>query len=148
MQNTEQRIREFFEAYAKRVNDALGEEPTIDVEGVRDSFADYFVESSPVGVHGGKNGALFKAMIPRGYKHYRRIGTKSMEIASLDLTSLDDYHWMAKVHWDSRYEKKGASSVKIEFDILYFVTLQSGSPKIFAYITGDEQRVLKEHGIV
>jgi hypothetical protein len=147
MQNAEQRIREFFEAYAGRFNGALGENPRIDVQGVRDSFAKYFVESSPVGVNGGKNGALFRMMIPRGFKHYRGIGTKSMKIASLDLTQLDEYHWMAKVHWDSAYEKKDGASVRIEFDVIYFLTLQSGSPKIFSYITGDEQRVLKEHGI-
>lgn len=148
MQDAEKKIKEFFAAYAQRFNDSLGSDPVIDVDGVRESFAHYFVESSPVGVQGGKNGLLFKKMIPRGFKQYRRIGTKSMQVASLDLTALDEFHWMAKVHWDSRYEKKDGTPEAIEFDVIYLLTTQSGSPKIFAYITGDEQKALAEKGLV
>jgi hypothetical protein len=50
MQSAEQKIKKFFDAYARRVNDSLGEDPVIDVQGVVDSFAPYFVESS---AHGG-----------------------------------------------------------------------------------------------
>jgi hypothetical protein len=144
----EQSLRDFFDLYARRVNDALADNPTFDVQGARDSFAPYFVGSSPVGVRGSKNGLLFKMMIPRGYKHYRRIGTQSMTIASLDLTRLDEFHWMAKVHWNSSYLKPDRTPVSIPFDVIYFLTTQPGSPQIFAYITGDEQKVLKENGLV
>src|SRR5687767_5556490 len=57
-------IRRFFAAYAKRMNDALLPTPKIDTPGVIDSFADYFVEASPHGVNGGKNGVLLRLTIP------------------------------------------------------------------------------------
>lgn len=143
----EGRIAKFFEAYAKRLNDALGESPSIDTDGAVHSFADYFVGSTPVGVRGAKNGWLFRLMVPRGYRHYRKIGTKSMTVSSLEVSELDSLHAMAKVHWDSLYEKEG-KEIRIEFDVIYFLTFQSGEPKIFSFIAGDEQKVLKEHGLV
>jgi hypothetical protein len=39
------------------------------------------------------------------------------------------------------------TSVVIDFDTFYFVQ-RIKNLKIFAYITGDEQKVLKEHGLV
>jgi hypothetical protein len=36
---------------------------------------------------------------------------------------------------------------RIEFEVTYFLHFQDGDPKIFAYITGDEERVLREHGL-
>ena len=118
------------------------------MKGVIDSFAPYFVEASPVGVHGGKNNWLFKMMIPRGFAFYKKIGTKSMKITALDITPLDDHHAMAKVHWDSHYLKKDGKQEQIEFDNLYFLQILAEKPRIFAYITGDEQKILKEHGLI
>jgi predicted ester cyclase len=141
-----EQVKAFFARYAERFNRSLAGEK-IDAKDVAGSFASHFVEASPVGVNGGKNGLLFRFMIPRGFAHYRKIGTTKMKIADLSVEPLDACHALAKVHWDSRYEKKDGTGDRIEFEVTYFLHFQDGDPKIFAYITGDEERVLREHGL-
>jgi hypothetical protein len=145
--DTRAAIQEFFTRYAARFNAYLQDEQ-LDVEEVTGAFAKCFVESSPVGVNCGQNDAGFRQVIPQGFEHYRSIGTTSMTITRLEVTSLDEYHVMAKVHWDSRYHPAGRDEIRIEFDNLYFLNLSSGEPKIFAYITGDEQKILREKGLI
>jgi hypothetical protein len=140
-------LTQFFDAYAARFNGALGAEQAEDIDAVVSSFAAYFVESSPAGVMGGQNGEEFRRMIPQGYARYRAIGTRSMSIDQLELSQLNELHWMARVGWDSRYIKPDGAEVRIDFEVIYLLTLQSGAPQIFAYITGDEQKVLAEHGL-
>jgi hypothetical protein len=140
-------IRRFFAAYAKRMNDALLPSPKVDTPGVIDSFADYFVEASPLGVNGGKNGVLLRLTIPRGFAFYRKIGATSMRVSSLRVTRLDPLHYLAKVGWDSRYLTQRGIKKRIRFTNIYFLQLQRGKPRIFAYITGDEQKVLKKYGL-
>jgi len=78
MKDHEPAIRRFFEAYQARMNDALEDPPRIDTSGVAAAFAKYFVGTNPKGVSGGRNGWLFRFMIPRGYAFYRKIGTQRM----------------------------------------------------------------------
>lgn len=137
------KIRAFFDAYEKRFNDAIDGQP-VDADETAGAFADYFVESSPVGVIGGKNDEQFKAQIPKGFEFYKNIGTISMKIGQLDITTLDAFHAMAKVHWVSAYK----GDRQIEFDVYYFLRLLNDTVKVFAYITGDEQQVLKENGLI
>jgi hypothetical protein len=96
----------------------------------------------------GKNDDGFRNAIPQGYEFYRNIGTKSMNIDSVNISSLDEYHSMVKVHWNALYSKRDGSEEKIEFDVIYFVQVIEEKPKIFAYITGDEQGVLREKGLI
>ena len=144
----EEAIREFFEAYARRFEASLGPDGNVDTEGVVSSFAPYFVESSPLGVHGGRNGVLFRWMVPRGFAHYRKIGTRRMRVASLQITELDPMHAMARVGWHSEYVKRGGEPVSIDFDVIYLLHVGDSGPKIFAYISGDEQKALREHGLM
>lgn len=137
------KIQAFFAAYEKRFNDAITGQAA-DVEGTADAFADYFVESSPAGVIGGKNDEQFRERIPQGFEFYKKIGTESMKIGQLDITEIDEFHAMVKVHWISAYK----GDRKIEFDVFYFLTLLHDTVKVFAYVTGDEQKLLKEYGLV
>lgn len=145
--NTEQKIRKFFEDYTRRFNDSLAAGGKVDARAVRASFADYFVESSPAGVHGTSNGLLFGLVIPRGFRQYRRMGATGITLTNLKLTYIDDHHYMAQAHWDAGYHKKNGDTRSIGFDVVYFLTLHSGAPKIFSYITADEKKVLRAHGI-
>jgi len=144
----EQKVRDFFSRYEALFQNSLGDHPQVDVDAIVASFADYFVESSPVGVHGGPNNEQFHEMIPQGYAFYRQIGTTRMKAGALDITSINDQHVMAKVHWISTFKKQDGSTDTIEFDNVYFLTLASGEPKIFAYVTPDEQAALREHGLI
>jgi hypothetical protein len=141
-------LRRFFAAYAKRMNDALKPRPVIDTPGVVRSFADYFVEASPVGVFGGKNGLRFRLLIPRGFRHYKRIGATAMLVSSLRATRLDELHYLVHVGWDSRYLTKEGKRKRIRFTNIYLVQIKARRPRIFAYITGDEDKVLKQHGLI
>jgi len=145
-QTQEQHVREFFQRYAERFNRSLAGEK-VAAKDVADSFASHFVGASPVGVRGAKNGLLFRWMIPRGFARYRKLGMTEMKIAQLELERLDPLHALAKVHWDSRYTKQDGSHDRIEFDVIYLLHFEQGEPKIFAYIAGDEERVLREHGL-
>lgn len=141
-------LEQFFADYEKRTNAALSDPPQLDIDGVMGSFTDCFIEASPVGVSCGKTDDAFREAIPKGYEFYRSIGTKQMKIASQTITPLDDYHAQVKIHWESSYEKKDGSKVVLDFDVIYFVQTLEGKPKIFAYISGDEQQAYKDNGLV
>lgn len=139
-------IYDFFAAYEKRFNNALKGE--IDVEGTAQAFAPYFVEASPAGIHGGSNDQQFRKKIPAGMDLYRQIGTYSMEILSQEVIQLDDLHFMVKVHWKATYKNKDNTDLAIEFDVIYFLQNMDNELKIFAYITGDEDKVMRQHGLI
>ncbi len=140
-------LKQFFAEYEARFNKALSESPEIDVGGMAGAFADCFIEASPTGVACGKNDEQFRAQIPKGLEYYRSIGTKSMKIASLSTTPLDDHHSLTTVHWEALYQRDGQQE-KIDFDVIYLVQTIDGRPKIFAYIVGDEERYLRERGLI
>ena len=142
----EKNIHQFFAAYEKRFNDAINGET--DSEAMANAFANYFVEASPVGITGGMNNPSFREKIPQGIEFYQKIGTRSMEITSEAVTPLDELHYMVKIHWKAAYKSKDNSDLYIEFDVIYFLQEKDEKLKIFAYITGDEQKVLKEHGLI
>jgi hypothetical protein len=146
MDGVDQKLKEFFREYEARFNKAMA--GAIDTEATANAFASCFIGANPLGVNCGKNDDQFRLMIPQGYEFYRNIGTKSMKIISLEITSLDNYHSMAKVHWQAIYNKKDKSKESIEFDVIYFVQTINDQLKIFAYITGDEQGVLRERGLI
>lgn len=139
-------IETFFNHYEKRVNDALiGKK--IDADEAADCFADCFIESSPLGVICGKNDAEFKKQMLKGYEFYKKIGITSMDILSKEITVLDEYHVMVKIYWRSNYQKDKTAG-KIDFEVTYFLHFKDGNHKIFAFITGDEEKALKEYGLV
>ena len=144
----QKRINDFFSEYAAGFNNALADAPKADVEATAGAFADCFVEASPSGVSCGKNDEQFRAQIPQGYAFYRSIGTRSMRIAALSATPLDGCHSMVNVGWEGLYERKDGSEELIAFDVIYLVQEIDNQPKIFAYITGDEQKVLRERGLI
>jgi len=148
METTNPKLEQFFAEYEATFNRALGETPEVDIEATAWAFADCFIEASPLGVTCGRNDEQFRAVIPQGYEFYRSIGTKSMKIAFLTVTALDDYHAMAKVHWQALYVKKDGGNLMLDFDVIYLVQTVNGKPKIFAYITGDEQKAYQESGLI
>jgi hypothetical protein len=139
-------IKQFFKNYEQRFNEALkGHE---DIDGTVNSFADCFLEASPKGVICGNNDENFRKNIPKGNAFYKNIGTRLMKIKNIEVTQLNDIHFMAKVFWHSEYEKQDKTQLSIDFDIIYLLQYRDVQLKIFAYITGDEQAELQKHGLV
>ncbi len=141
-------IDEFFSAYEANFNTALGGEDINLTGKIGHSFADCFVESTPAGVNCGKNDTQFVARIKEGMGFYKKIGTKSMTIRSKEITSLDEFHCMAKVGWHYVAQKKDQKEVSIDFEIIYFLRTLNDDIRVFAYIAGDEQRALREKGLI
>jgi hypothetical protein len=139
----------FFADYAKRSNDALREPPVEDIDGIVGSFAPFFVEASPRGVHGGSNGAEFRIALSQGFARYREVGGKAMRVTRVKATELDNLHVQARVDWEFDYVRRSDSrNGTIAFQNIYFLSFATGRPKIFAYITPDEQRAMKDHGLL
>lgn len=145
MADINDQIEQFFDEYEKRFADGLAGQAV--EEDTASAFADFFVEASPMGIIGGKNDQEFRERVPQGYEFYRSIGITKMAIRQLDITELNELHYMVEVYWESFYEKDGQPG-SIEFSVIYFLQHLNGALKVFAYITGDEQAVLKERGLV
>ncbi len=140
-------IERFFEAYAAGFARALANPPEVDIEATAGAFADCFVEAGPRGVSCGRNDETFRAQIPQGYAFYRGIGIRSMAVATLAPSQLDGRHWGVRVGWTAAYDRAGKSG-EFEFEVLYFLQLTDIGPKIFAYITGDEEGELRRLGLL
>jgi hypothetical protein len=110
-------------------------------------FAEYVVGAGPAGVLGGKNDDAYKQQIRQNEDRYRKVGAKYMKVTDIDITELDDLHAAAKVYWDSGYEKNG-ELITIDFYVIYLLSFLNGDIKIFAFISGDEEKILKEHGLL
>ncbi len=147
MNKSIQQLETFFDEYAQRVNQALNDEPS-DIDATVNSFANCFIESSPLGVICGKNDKDFRKNIAEGYVFYRSIGITSMDIVSKEITALDAYHNMTKIHWKTNFVRKDGSKGSIKFDVIYFTWSIDEEHKIFSYITGDEQKALEEKGLI
>lgn len=139
-------LASFFETYARRFNDAL--EGHFDAEATASQYASEFIAASPAGVAAGRNGKRLRQTLAQGHEYYRAIGTRQMRIRSVRVSPIDDLHCVAHVAWTASYAREGQPDVDIDFDVHYLMQTLAGVPKIFGWITGDEQAVLKAHGIV
>lgn len=145
--SVDQKIRDFFSLYERRFNEGL--EGKTDLE-TAEEFADCFIVADPNGVRCYRNGAGLMQSIPAEYEFYKNIGINSVKIISQTITPVDDRHFMIKVHWVSLYRSKKMNEAEdqIEFDVFYLLQYIREQLKIFAYITGDEQAMLKEKGLI
>lgn len=146
MDHTIQIINMFLSEYETEFNIAFHGEP--DIETTAKLFADTFVELTPSGIISRKNDPAFRKYIEEKYAFYKNSGLKEMRIVSRDINMLNDMHGVDKVRWKAVYESKEGNREELEFEVIYLLQVINGSPKIFAYITGDENRVLREKGII
>ena len=149
MEARQREIESFFAEYARRSDEALRSPPREDVAGTAAVFAPFFVEAGPHGVSGGANNEAFRALIPQGHAHYRRIGGKGMQVTRVKVSELDDHNAMVRVDWCFTYERPvDRRRGEIVFQNIYFLNFAAGEPKIFAYITPDEERAMRDHGLI
>ena len=139
-------VTEFFKRYERFFNCALGGDMHLDE--VAALYASEFIAASPAGVMAGKNDDQFTEVMAQGYAHYRAIGTKEMRVRDVRISAIDDRHCVAHVAWTATYARKDQPDVAIDFDVHYFVQVLDGEPKVFGWVSGDEQALLREHGIV
>lgn len=143
-----EKIEEFFERYQKSFNKALKEATEIDAKEMAQCFSDCFIAANPAGVACGKNDEELESQILRGLQFYRSIGTRSMNVLEIAVTALNRFHALARVRWQSQYRKKDGEGERIDFDVIYLLQINGERPRIFAYITGDEEEALRERGLI
>lgn len=146
MDHTIQLINVFLSEYETEFNMAFHGDP--DIETTARLFAEHFVEVNAEGIISRKNDDDFRKYITEKYAFYKDIGLKEMRIVSRDISMLNDMHGMDKVKWRATYETKEGKREELEFEVIYLVQVINGDPRIFAYITGDENRALKEKGLI
>lgn len=139
-------VRKFFERYERAFNQALGGD--MDLDEVAALYAPEFIAASPAGVAAGKNDDQLRQVMAQGYACYRAIGTKQMRIRDVRVTTLDEHHCVAHVAWTAVYARRDRPDVEIDFDVHYFVQQLDAEPKVFGWVSGDEEALLRERGII
>jgi hypothetical protein len=139
-------VRKFFERYASFFKQSL--DGDINMDELASLYASDFIAASPAGVLSGKNDDQLRRVMAQGYARYRAIGTKEMRIRDVGLSPIDEHHCVAHVAWAATYARKDQPDVAIDFDVHYFVRKLDGEPKVFGWASGDEQALLRKHGII
>jgi len=139
-------VRKLFERYENLANAALRGD--VDMNEVAALYASDVIAASPAGVMTAKNDEQLKRVMAQGYAHYRAVETKEMRIRELRVSPMDERHCVAHVAWTATYARKEQPDIAIDFDVHYLVQLLGTEPKVFGWVSGDEQAVMKEHGII
>ncbi|NGM44666.1 nuclear transport factor 2 family protein [Rhodobacter sp. SGA-6-6] len=142
----EQAVRQLFERYAGFFARSLAGEP--DPEEAAALYAPEFIAATPAGIATGKNDAEFLKAMRAGYEYYRSIGTREMRIRHLHVACIDDWHCLAHVAWTAVYARDDLPETEIDFEVHYLVQVLNGEPKVFGWMSGDEQALLKARGVV
>lgn len=142
----ENSVKEFFERYAKLFRMALTDE--VDMDTIVSSYATAFVAASPAGVSVGQNDDHLRQVMHQGFENYRRIGTKDMRLRNVRIAPIDEHHCLARVSWTAIYDRGSEPDISIDFEVHYLMQQLEDVPKVFGWISGDEQAVLKQHGII
>jgi hypothetical protein len=138
-------VRKLFEQYEQLMQKSLGGE--VDLDAATSVYASVFIAVSSAGIKAGTNDEHLKQVIRQGYDYYRAIGTKEMRVRNVCISAIDEHHCVAHVAWTAVYARRGQPDLPIDFDVHYLVQQLDGGPKIFGWISGDEQALLKKHGI-
>jgi len=139
-------VRTLFERYERVFNTALRGE--LDLDDLAALYAREFIAASPAGVMAGKNDEQLGQVMTEGFARYRAIGTREMRMRGLRVSPIDEHHCVAHVAWRATYARSDEPDVTIDFDVHYLVQKLGAEPKVFGWVSGDEQAVLKKHGIV
>jgi hypothetical protein len=142
----EEIVRKLFERYEHFFKQSLAGD--VNKDEIEALYASEFIAASPAGVITGKNDNKLKQIMAQGYEHYRAIGTKEMRIRNIHLSSIDERHCVAHVTWTATYTRKDQPDVAIDFDVHYLVQILGSEAKVFGWVSGDEQSLLKKHGII
>ncbi len=143
---TSNSIKEFFLRYERFFTQSL--DGDMDISEISSLYAKEFIAASPAGVVSGKNDHQFHQVLMKGYEEYRQIGTEGMTVRSVKTSPIDELHCIAHVAWTAIYSTVENQNISIDFEVHYLMQNLDGKPQIFGWIAGDEQKLLKEYGII
>jgi len=142
---TEAEVRDFFGRYERVFEESLA--GNLDPREAASFFAPEFIGATPAGVMAGRNDHTLAEALSAGYDHYRATGTREMRIRGVRLSPIDDHHGLVHVAWTAVYDRGAAAPIAIDFEVHYLLQALGEGPRIFGWISGDEQAVLEAHGI-
>ncbi len=142
----EDAIRKLFERYQHFFNQSL--DGDINTDEIASLYASDVIGAAPAGVRAAKNDDQFKQFLEQSYAQYRALGTKEMRMRDVRISPIDEHHCVAHVAWTAIYTRKDQPDVAIDFDVHYLVQKLDGEAKVFGWVTGDEQALLRQHGII
>lgn len=143
---TKDTLEKFFQRYERFFMQSLSGE--IDGDEMLELYAPEFIAASPLGVLTGKNDADFRRALSGGYEQYRKIGTKGMRVRGIEMSQIDELHCVANVAWTASYEVANRQQIDIDFDVHYLVQELNGKLHIFGWVSGNEQELLKQYGVI
>ena len=138
-------IKDLFDRYERHTNAALA--GALNMGAIIDLYDDAVIGSSPAGVMAGSNDKDFHKALAAGFERNRQIGARRMEIENLRIEQVDAMHALAHIDWRAIYDSKASPKI-IAFSNAYLVRIENGQARIFGWITGDENAVLRRHGII
>ncbi|CAM3248466.1 hypothetical protein SAMN04488021_13642 [Paracoccus aminovorans] len=142
----EESVRQLFRRYEAFFNRSLAGD--IDADELAALYAPEFIAASPAGVAAGRNDDQLRQAMAQGYAQYRKIGTQGMRITQLRLSPIDENHCLAHVGWTARYARADLPETVIDFEVHYLVQVLQDQARVFGWVAGDEQALLRRHGIV
>jgi hypothetical protein len=142
----EKNIQELFRRYQEFFRNAIKGE--VDMEQGTSFYTTAVIGAAPAGVMVAQNDEQFKLVLQRGFEAYREMGTKDMRIRGINITPIDELHSLARVSWTAVYDRGDDPDKSIDFNVHYLVQQLQETPKIFGWVSGDEQAELKKHGII
>jgi hypothetical protein len=142
----EQEVRQLFERYEEVFKGGLRGE--LEPQAAAQLYASECIAASPAGVSTAKNDAQLLEVMAQGYERYRSSGMKNMRMRELRIAPIDGQHCLAHVAWTATYARKQQPDVDIDFEVHYFIQKLKAEAKVFGWVAGDEQAVLKKHGII
>ncbi|WP_299360580.1 nuclear transport factor 2 family protein [uncultured Paracoccus sp.] len=142
----EQAVRTLFARYEDFFNRSLAGE--IDLDEGSSLYASDFIAASPSGVITGRNDEQLRQVMAQGFERYRAIGTTGMRVRDVRIAPIDDLHCVAHVAWTASYARDDLPATTVDFDVHYLVQVLDGAAKVFGWIAGDEEAVLRQHGIL
>lgn len=147
MEEKETAARSLFGIYG-RLNDEAMRRELLDDERktLAGLFAANVVGSSPQGVVAAESARL-PYILKDAQAEYRKVGGKRFIVRDVRITEIDNIHVQCAVDWRFGYVNAAGRSGEVDFTNLYYLTFASGSPKIFAFITPDEGKAMREHGL-
>lgn len=139
-------VRRLFDRYQAFFARALAGDQ--DEEVAASLYTPEFIAASAQGVRAGRMDEEFRQAMAQGYARYRAIGTKAMQLRQVRVTRIDAHHAVAQVGWRATYARDDLPRTTIDFDVHYLVQVKDGEARVFGWITGDEDVVLRRHGVI
>jgi hypothetical protein len=139
-------VRHLFERYARMFERGLAGD--VDAAEVADIYASGFLASTPAGVVVGENDDILLEAMKTGYVRNREIGTRAMRLRDIRMSDIDDLHCVAHVAWTAVYARDDLPETEVEFEVHYLVRVDDGVARVFGWMSGDEDALLKSRGIL